>query len=172
MIQPVDQFECDIPFITSKYRHNSNGFIKYQIAKCVKEISNHSEKALEMVVENMSFKNFRARLVQQEYSAIMLMILPSLCTSNNFLSNLKKVRDKSTFMKVIYEQVICCEEEQALVGLSCLIILNVSHKEMLQLEHKYFVNVITECILSDNDKIKKVVLSLMVTALSSWNERE
>jgi hypothetical protein len=78
----------------------------------------HSEKALEMLVENMSIKDFRKKLMQKEYAEIMHMILPSLCNSSSFISNVTRSKDKSFIVKVILEQSSSTDEECALSGLN------------------------------------------------------
>jgi hypothetical protein len=144
----------DIPFISNSYRANLRGYIRYQIAKCISQITKFSDKALEMVIDQMSFSDFKDKLLQKEYNVIMVMILPNLCKSASFLQNMKRNKEKTLFLSVIFDQLNSNDEERIIVGINCLKTLNDKSRDFLHLEHKEFFRNLSECVRSENDKIK------------------
>lgn len=163
----------EFPCISSKYRSDIKSFIKYQIAKCISQATQSSDKALDILANTMNFQYFKTHINQTEYNIFMIHILPSLCKSSDFLLKFSSNKiKKSFFMKSIFEQLKSNEEERIIVGIKCLKALNDKHREFLHLEVKSLLKNLSTLVRSENDKIKKLSMDFMVSILSNWVGKE
>jgi hypothetical protein len=84
----------EFPLISNAYRSDLKSFVRYQIAKCISQVTQCSDKALEILVNTMNFQYFKTHIYQKEYNVIMIYALPSLCKSHDFLSKFSKNKYK------------------------------------------------------------------------------
>ena len=121
-----------IPFIPKSQKRDPQGFLKYQIAKWICQITQNSPEGSKTLVKHMNYQSFKEFSKQKEYNFIIIQILPSLCLSKEFVKNSSKKR----LLKFIFEQVESKDEERIMIGLKCLESLNSNHRKVIHSEVK------------------------------------
>lgn len=147
--------------------------IETYINQLVSNIILHSPRSIRELESKISFKDFQERIKLPEFREIMILILPSLCKSEDFLKvKVKRDKDKAHFLKVILEQLDSDSTDRIMIGLNSLISLNNTHRELLQYRCKDCIEAVAHCVRSNTECIKTASVDFLVSILSNWSGKE